>query len=77
MSRQAVRSLSFAIAMVAAGAFATVAHVLARYDAVAIWSGAIWVLLLTTIVALPALTERFSRSSEISARGRDPGTEDG
>lgn len=77
MSRQGVRSVPLAVALVAAGAFATVAQVLARYDAVAIWAGAIWVFLLTTVVALPALTERLSRSSEITGLERDAGTEDG
>lgn len=63
MSRQTVSIVSLAVALMAAGLFAAIAHLLGRYDAVAIWAGAGWVFLLATIVALPALSERFTRST--------------
>lgn len=63
MSRRTVSMVALAVALMAAGLFATLAHLLGRYDAVAIWAGAAWVFLLATIVALPALSERLGRST--------------
>lgn len=74
MSRQAVLLLALAVGLVAAGLFASVAVLLGRYDAIAIWAGAGWVFLLATIVALPALSERFTRSTGAPRDESDPTT---
>lgn len=74
MSRRTVSMVALAVALMAAGLFAAVAHLLGRYDAVAIWAGAGWVFLLATIVALPALSERFTRSTGAPRNEGDPGT---
>lgn len=64
--------VALSIGAAAAGLFATGAYLLGPYDTVAVSAGAAWVLLLTTIVAIPVLTERVTRNVATAWDQTDP-----
>lgn len=72
VTRRLVHMVALSIGAAAAGLFATGAYLLGPYDTVAVSAGAAWVLLLTTIVAIPVLTERVTRNVATAWDQTDP-----